>query len=380
MSALVWIAALALAWSNGANDNFKGVATLHGSGTLTYRRALLFATLGTLLGSLLSVALAGSLAKSFSGSGIVPDELTRSAQFLAAVGVGAALTIALATRLGMPTSTTHALIGALVGAGLVADASGVQVGALLAKFLRPLLLSPLLAIGGTVIVYAILSRLRRGLGIDRESYVCVGQRSSAASLVPVGGAAVASYAPAPVGASLETRATCAVRYKGAVVGISIQRAVDLLHTLSGTLVCFARAVNDTPKVAALFIALPAAGVGSSAGSSATTLGYVAAAMALGGLLQARRVARTMSERITRIESGHGLIASLITATLVGAASTAGLPVSTTHVSCGSIFGIGLVRREASWRTIGQILTSWLTTLPLGLALGAGLFALLRVLA
>src|SRR5205085_4348248 len=123
--AILLLAVLFLAYSNGANDNFKGVATLFGSGTCTYRRALAWATLTTLAGSLLALYLAGGLVESFKGKGLVPDAVTRQPAFLLAVSLGAALTVLLATRIGMPVSTTHALTGGLVGAGLLAAAGEV---------------------------------------------------------------------------------------------------------------------------------------------------------------------------------------------------------------------------------------------------------------
>jgi PiT family inorganic phosphate transporter len=99
-------------------------------------------------------------------------------------------------------------------------------------------------------------------------------------------------------------------------------------------------------------------------------------MAAGGLLQARKVATTMSERITAMNHGQGFTASLVTAALVIGASRLGLPVSTTHVSCGALFGIGTVTGEARWRAIAGILLAWVTTLPAAAALGAACFAVL----
>ena len=158
--------------------------------------------------------------------------------------------------------------------------------------------------------------------------------------------------------------------------IDAQRILDSTHYLSAGAVCFARAVNDTPKIAALLL-----GAGALLGTQITTpvLLLVAMAMTAGGWFQSRGVAETMSRRITDLNAGQGLTANLLTAFLVLGASRMGLPVSTTHVSCGSIFGIGLATRTGSARTILQILTTWLTTLPLGLALGAVLYRLLSIL-
>src|SRR5438045_1048342 len=112
---LILLAVLCLAYANGANDNFKGVATLFGSGTANYRRALAWATITTLLGSLTAVFLAEKLLKNFSGRGLVDNELAAHPDFVAAVGLAAGLTVLLATRIGMPISTTHSLVGGLVG-------------------------------------------------------------------------------------------------------------------------------------------------------------------------------------------------------------------------------------------------------------------------
>src|SRR4051794_30469058 len=114
---VILLAVFCLAYANGANDNFKGVATLFGSGTTSYRKALLWATLTTFLGSLMAVWLADQLLASFSGRGLVEDTLTVSPQYLAAVGLGAGGTVLLATWVGMPVSTTHGLVGTLIGAG-----------------------------------------------------------------------------------------------------------------------------------------------------------------------------------------------------------------------------------------------------------------------
>jgi PiT family inorganic phosphate transporter len=94
-------------------------------------------------------------------------------------------------------------------------------------------------------------------------------------------------------------------------------------------------------------------------------------MAIGGLLNARRVAETISHRITELNTGQGLTGNLVTAALVLGASHLGAPVSTTHVSCGSLFGIGMVTGAARWKTVSVILLTWVMTLPCGAIIGAG---------
>ncbi len=364
-----------LAWSNGANDNFKGVATLWGSRTATFRKALVWATASTLLGSLVSVTLAGALVRRFSGTGVIDDAVIEPAM-LGAIAAAGALTVFLATLLRMPTSTTHALTGALVGAGWSAGgAAAIDWTIVGTKFAQPLLLSPLLAIAAAALLYPMLRRARLAAGIDRQTCLCVG--SGAPRPVAIGAAAAVGVASTAPEIALGSTEECVERYQGSLLGVDAQRAVDTLHYASAGSVCFARAVNDTPKIAALLLG---AGALLGAGLSTATLVLVALAMAAGGWLQSRGVADTMSRRITDLNPGQGLTANLLTALLVLGASRLGLPVSTTHVSCGSIFGIGLATRSGSARTVLRILATWVTTLPLGLALGALLYRLLASLA
>ena len=157
-----------LAYANGANDNFKGVATLFGSSTSGYRGALAWATVTTALGSMAALIVARGLLTAFSGNGLVPPAVIADPVFPAAVALAAGLTVLLATRFGYPISTTHALIGALMGAGLVASPSGVDRVQLVQAFLLPLLISPLLAVALAGSVYPALHALRRGLGITNK--------------------------------------------------------------------------------------------------------------------------------------------------------------------------------------------------------------------
>ena len=97
---------------------------------------------------------------------------------------------------------------------------------------------------------------------------------------------------------------------------------------------------------------------------------VGLAIAIGGIVSARKVAEVMSRKITSMNHGQGFVANLVTAGIVIGASRFGMPVSTTHVSCGSLFGIGTVTGQAKRGMIGKILTAWVTTLPLAAILGA----------
>ena len=142
--------------------------------------------------------------------------------------------------------------------------------------------------------------------------------------------------------------------------------MDAAHFLSAGTVSFARGLNDTPKIVALLLLWKALDLERFRGWG---FAAVASTMAIGGLLNARKVAETMSEKITTMNHGQGFTANLTTAILVVLATLFGLPVSTTHVSVGSLFGIGLTTGKANLRVISAIVFSWLITLPCAAILG-----------
>ena len=369
ISALIILTVLCLAYANGANDNFKGVATLLGSGTANYRQALGWGSAATCLGSLAAVVLAEQLFKNFSGKGLVAAELTGSPVYLAAVACGAGMTVLLATFVGLPISTTHALVGALVGAGWSAG-SAISFEKLGGSFFLPLLVSPILAMIATAACYALLHAVRRRYGITEETCFCAGEETI--EVVPHLGSELMLERVAQLTLTRGTTVTCRSRYAGRLLGIEVSSTIDRLHFLSAGAVSFARGLNDTPKIAAL---LPVALVFGKAGAI-----VIAGVLILaGGLISARKVAETMSCKITPMNHGQGFTANLLTSVIVLGASNLGMPVSTTHVSCGALFGIGTVNGQARWKTIGTILAAWLTTLPLGATLGAVSYRLLTAL-
>ncbi len=346
MEALLIVAALFVGFSNGANDNFKGFATVWGSDTLTYRRALILATVATLLGSLMSLSLSQSLIQQFSGKGLVPDRVAANPTFIVSVAMAAASTVLVATRMGLPISTTHALIGGLVGAGWATGSGIVYFGQLTHAFVLPLLVSPIVA---GVIGFAAYRLLR--LRKNENDCACIAASSSEAT---VSGAAVLRIAPPRL--VVDTNAHCD-RLAEPLVRVPISHALDRFHLLSAASICFARAVNDTPKLAALLVA-------ARLSDGKASIVVIAAVMAAGGLLYARRVAQTMSQRMVKMDHVQGLAANVITATLVIFASRLGMPVSTTHVAVGSIAGAGFVSKTVNWATLRGILLSWVATLPI----------------
>ena len=313
--AILIFAVCFVAFTNGANANFKGVASLYGSGTTTLRQAALWGTAATFAGSLAALLLSEGILKAFSGRGLVPDSLVASPHFACAVALGTAFTSFLATRFGFPVSTTHALVGALIGAGLAGHGE-VQLAALGDNFLFPLFFSPFVAAIAGALVYLLLKALK--LAPDHRTPM-----------------------------------------------------LDRLHFLSAGAASFARGLNDTPKMVALMLLIPGLPI---------QWGFVivAVCIALGGLLDIRKVAETLGKKITAMNPGQGFAASLVTAGLVSTASLHSLPVSTTHVLSSGVAGtMAASGTGLQFKTVRAILLAWVLTVPASMGLAAVLFVVFR---
>ena len=341
------LVALLLAFSNGANDNFKGFASVWGSATLSYRSALMLSAIASCSGALVALFMAHGLVASFSGKGLVSSDALSASGFMFAVACAAALTIFSATRLGLPVSTTHALLGGLVGAGL-GIVGAVNWAPLLQFFALPLLLSPILAAA----LGALLYRSVRSLPLE-EACVCISAEPVAA-LEGNGRLHMASNRNDGFGVQLGTSSgACA----GATTQVAVKPWWDWLHVASAMAICFARGLNDTPKLAAILLAAGAVSLNAS-------IVAVAVFMTAGGLLCSRRVAQTLSQKLSQLDTRSGLAANITTAGLVFAASHFALSVSTTHVAVGSIAGAGASSGGLHRQALVNILLSWCATLPL----------------
>jgi inorganic phosphate transporter, PiT family len=347
MLLFLFIAVLLLGFSNGSNDNFKGTATLWGSGSLAYRPTLVLATVCTFAGSVCSYLFAAELIKNFSGKGLVPDNITQSVDFILAVTLSGGATVLLATRFGFPISTTHSLVGALVGAGLVAVGNAVNFGKLGKTFFMPLLLSPIIAVVASMIIYALFTRLRKATGTAQEA----GHYTSTGSFTPQ---TAAPYDPAQLPG---------MRYTGRLMGFNFQWVVDRLHIISAGLLSFSRGLNDTPKLVSMLLLCQYFSV------PVNTL-IVSLLIAIGGVVNGKRIARTLSKKITPMNHGQGFTANLVTTTLMITATRLGLPAAITHISVGSIYGVSLINKTADNKEITKIGLSWVLTLPIAGVLSA----------
>jgi PiT family inorganic phosphate transporter len=310
---------------------------------------------------LAAAVVAQAMVSTFGRGLLVPGTSPTVAAGLA-TALGAGTWVFVATRTGLPVSTTHALVGSLVGAASVAHGpASVQWDAMLTTIALPLLLSPLLA----VIAAAALGRLSpwRDEPETVPDCICAGV---AEAVVSGGAGAVRTMglAPRPY-VVVETAAVCASDHSQAAA-----LTVDRVHWLTRGAVSFARGLNDAPKLAVLLLA-----TGASLELRAGALpafGVIAAGMTVGSLTGGWRVTRLLAEDVTPMDRHGSFVANAVTALLVGAGAYTGLPMSTTHVSSGGIIGLGMASGADTvrWATVRRMLAGWVITLPVAAMLGA----------
>ena len=359
MAGLLIAATLVLAFANGANDVSKGIATLVGSGISNYRRAILWGSFCTVAGGLVAPFASQGLVSTFSGKDLLLQPASEP-QFLFAIAAGAIGWLLIATRTGLPVSTTHSLAGALIGAAIVSRGmSGLAWSAVATKIALPLLGSPLLSL---LIVLAVVPLVRPLLQRADRYCLCVEERELVN--VTAGGASYRQRVPEMNVAPVESCTTPVARFA----------AIDTLHWVTSGATSFFRGLNDTPKILAVGVGA-AALTGMSAGYAYV---LVAAAMGAGSVMAGFRVTRTLAEKVTPMTPSNGFMANVVTSILVGTASQFALPVSTTHVSSGAIIGIGVSepRRAVRWKTVAEMLSAWAVTLPVSAILAAVVVVLL----
>jgi PiT family inorganic phosphate transporter len=313
---LVVITALAFDFTNGFHDTGNAMATSIATGALPPRVAVAVSGLLNFVGAFLSLAVAATIASGLVDTGDVT--LT-----VVAAGLAGGIIWNLLTWLfGIPSSSSHALIGGVIGSTMAAaGGSAVLWHGLVSKVVLPAILSPviaaLVAACGTWLLYRITRSLTEG---GRRHGFRIGQIGSAC-------------------------------------------VVSLAH---GT--------NDAQKtMGVITLALIANGT-LTAGSNAPVWVIVCCALAIsiGTYLGGWRVIRTLGKGLVEIESPQGMAAESASAAVILLSSTFGYSLSTTHVATGSIIGTGLGKKGADvrWSVAGRMATAWVFTLPSAAIVGA----------
>ena len=320
------VLALGFAWTNGFHDTSNAVATSLATGALTPRVALGTAALMNAIGSLLSVGLAVLV-----GRQLIDDPVSHPGLGLVLAGLLAAIGWNLGTwAAGIPSSSSHALLGGLAGAGLMA---GVHVdwGLLGTRVLLPMLASPLAGFAGAWLLTAVLLRVFRS-----------------------------------------------ARHAAAVRGFRVAQ------TVSASAMAVGHGLQDGQKtMGVIVLALAAAGVQPDDGSVPLWVRLVsAAALAAGTAAGGFRIIRTLARRVAPIDPVTGFAAEAVAAgVLYVTAGMLNAPVSSTHAVTAAVLGAGSTRggRRIRWRSVRWILTAWVAT-PLATALvGALLYVPLAAL-
>ncbi|MBP6264022.1 MAG: inorganic phosphate transporter [Nitrospira sp.] len=374
VSIVAFVLLLALAFANGANDVSKAIATLVGSGVTGYRTAILWGTAWTVLGAVLSGVIATAMVKTFS-QGLLAPGVSASPNLVVAVLVGAMLWVLVASRTGLPVSTTHALTGAIVGAGLLAfGREGLLWEGIGKKIVLPLILSPLLALALSLVLHPLTRRLAARW---EGTCLCVMPTARALVMIDGQGATRTLFQTATLGRPV--MAVPAQCDRAGLNGLTV--GLDSIHWCSSGLASLARGTNDAPKIAAMLLLGSAiASWPSVAAHSAAIIG-VAVAMGVGSYLGGLRVTKVLAEKVTQMNHSEGLSANLTTSSLVFVSALMGLPVSTTHVSSSAIIGIGLLKGVSAvrWTTVRDMVLAWVVTLPAAAFLSALAYLLLALI-
>ncbi len=357
MELLLFTLVLALAYANGTNDVSKAIATLVGSGITNYRTAILWGTIWTAVGAAASGVVAGAMLNTFS-TGLIQPGIAAPPALAGAVLFGAIAWVLVASRTGLPVSTTHALTGALVGAGLVAIGSdGLTWSAITQKIALPLLLSPALALSLSLVLHPVIRFIA---GRWEGTCLCVMPESRALVTIDERGNTRTLFQTSALGQPVVAVPSQCDRagLRGVTIGL------DTIHWISSGLTSLARGVNDAPKILAMLL------LGGALASWPSEIMKVAAFA--GGY----RVTEVLAEKVTRMDHVEGLSANVTTSSLVLITATMGLPVSTTHVSSSAIIGIGLLKgiKAVRWTTVRDMVLAWIVTLPV-----AGILAALAYL-
>lgn len=357
MSLFVLLLVLGLAAANGANDVPKGIATLAGAGVAKLKTALVWGTITTAVGCLVSLHFASKMTALFS-KGIVSAKPTPA--FAAAVLTGTLAWIALATWRRLPVSTTHALVGALLGAGTLFASSAVEWRGLMVKVIQPLLISVVIAYA----ISAILAGIARFL--HRKVYAKRAVTPLAHDRARVGAGAGAGAGLAEADAAPQSEAVLTSDKLG---------PIGIAHWFTSGATSFARGMNDAPKIVAI------GSFALFAGLTPTTLLFaVTAAMAIGGLVAGHRVAGRMANDVIKMSHVEGFTANLTTATLVGLGAFQGLPMTTTQVSIGAIAGTaGSDLSRLTKKVVRAFAIAWLVTPPFAATVAAVAFIVLDYL-
>jgi PiT family inorganic phosphate transporter len=326
---MILLVVLALAvlfdYINGFHDTANAIATSVSTRALKPEHAILMSATANFVGALTGTAVAKTIA---SGLATTPDGAAGQT-IVAAALVGAILWNLLTWRLGIPSSSSHALIGGLLGAVIASvGVEAIKLEGVRDKVLLPLVLSPVL---GIAIGFSLMVVL---LNVFRRAHP---QR--------------------------------------------LNERFRRLQVLSAAYMAFSHGSNDAQKTMGIMtLALFTAGVIPNQDIPLWVILLAASAISLGTAAGGWRIIRTMGQRVVKLDPVHGFAAETTAASIIFAASHFGMPVSTTHVISTAIMGVGASDRLSAvrWGVAGNIVIAWILTIPASALAAALAFVILDV--
>ncbi|MEP6851780.1 MAG: inorganic phosphate transporter [bacterium] len=314
---LVVVTALSFDFTNGFHDTANAMATSIATGALRPRIAVALCGVLNFVGAFLSIKVAATIA-----SGIVDQNVVTLPIVFAGLLGGIAWNV-LTWYFGLPSSSSHALIGGVIGATAVAaGTSAVKGQSIVSKVVIPAVLSPIIA--GLV-------------------------------------AAIATFVAYRIARPNQVRET--------------RKTFRLGQIASASLVSLAHGTNDAQKTMGIITLALIADARLDKGSDPPTwvIASCALAIAAGTYLGGWRVIRTMGHRLTQVESPQGFAAETSAAAVLLIATRNGLPLSTTHITAGAVMGSGMGKAaDVKWRIAGRMVVAWIVTLPAAAAVAAGI--------
>ena len=323
---LTLIAVLALAvifdYINGFHDTANAIATSVSTRALKPQHAIVMSAVANFTGALIGTEVAKTV-----GSGLIEAQFESQAVIAAAL-IGAIVWNLLTWRLGIPSSSSHALIGGLLGAVAIAAGFGAwKMDGVIGKVLVPLIGSPIL---GFLIGFGLMALL---LNVFR-------------------------------------------RANPRVMNDRFRR----LQVISAAYMAFSHGSNDAQKTMGIMtLALVTAGIQTTFDPPIWVILLAASAISLGTAAGGWRIIRTMGTKVVKLDPVHGFAAETTAASIIFGASQLGMPVSTTHVISSAIMGVGSTGRLSAvrWGVARSILIAWVLTLPAAGTIAAVAYLVLR---
>ena len=398
----LWIAgilALYMAWAIGANDVANAMGTSVGSGALTVGGAIIVAAVLEFAGAFLA---GGHVTDTVRKGMLDLSMMTREQLVYGMLGslAAAGTLLVVATRFGLPISTTHSIVGAIVGFGAIAVGLDAVKWGKIAQIVLSWVTSPLLA---GVIAFFIF-QITRIKVLDKPDPVAQIRKLGPVFFFFVFfiiGLVTLFKGLKPLKLDLNLTqsliGSVALGLSGAAIGAFFIRRVDLgeenpkhrfsrverifvvLQILTACAIAFAHGSNDVANSIGPLAAISHAVQGMDLGSKAPVEPWM---LAIGGIgiviglaTWGYRVMETIGKKITELTPSRGFAAELAAATTIVVASRLGIPISTTHTLVGAVLGVGLARGIGALdlRVVGKILASWVATLPLAAGLSIFFF-------